>query len=308
MPATPPGHWKDLEPALGYGVGLRWRSPVGPLRLDLAYGEEVQALPRPPERGHRVLKPMGDTAATPPKKPIGRATPPPRGRGWRVLRWFALALVAVCVAAAFALHWAVRSEAGSAWVLGHLPGVQVGGVRGTLLGDLDVGRLQVGLPGDGKLDVTGLAWRGLRLEPVEGRAWFRVVADRLSATRIDVTPGTSTSAPAGRTGAPTQLVLPIELVVESLQVGAIHAAALGATPLRDLHARIHLGADDGATHRIDDVSLAFDQLHARASLQLGSRAPLPLDGPAGPCAGRGAGGVPSSVRTRRCPGRSPPRR
>jgi translocation and assembly module TamA len=22
-------------------VGLRWRSPVGPLRLDLAYGEEV---------------------------------------------------------------------------------------------------------------------------------------------------------------------------------------------------------------------------------------------------------------------------
>ena len=33
--------WKDLSPALGYGVGLRWRSPVGPLRLDLAYGQEV---------------------------------------------------------------------------------------------------------------------------------------------------------------------------------------------------------------------------------------------------------------------------
>ena len=34
--------WGDLSPALGYGVGLRWRSPVGPLRLDLAYGQEVQ--------------------------------------------------------------------------------------------------------------------------------------------------------------------------------------------------------------------------------------------------------------------------
>ena len=34
--------WKDLSPALGYGVGLRWRSPVGPLRLDLAYGQEVR--------------------------------------------------------------------------------------------------------------------------------------------------------------------------------------------------------------------------------------------------------------------------
>jgi translocation and assembly module TamA len=33
--------WSDLHPALGYGVGLRWRSPVGPLRVDLAYGQEV---------------------------------------------------------------------------------------------------------------------------------------------------------------------------------------------------------------------------------------------------------------------------
>lgn len=35
-------HWKDLSPAWGYGLGLRWRSPVGPLRVDLAYGEEVR--------------------------------------------------------------------------------------------------------------------------------------------------------------------------------------------------------------------------------------------------------------------------
>ena len=36
-------NWKDLTPALGYGVGLRWRSPVGPLRLDLAYGQKTRA-------------------------------------------------------------------------------------------------------------------------------------------------------------------------------------------------------------------------------------------------------------------------
>ena len=34
--------WKALDPALGYGVGLRWRSPVGALRLDLAYGQQVR--------------------------------------------------------------------------------------------------------------------------------------------------------------------------------------------------------------------------------------------------------------------------
>ena len=34
--------WTELKPAFGYGVGLRWRSPVGPLRLDVAYGQAVK--------------------------------------------------------------------------------------------------------------------------------------------------------------------------------------------------------------------------------------------------------------------------
>ncbi len=32
----------ELRPALGYGLGVRWRSPVGPLRVDLAYGQDVR--------------------------------------------------------------------------------------------------------------------------------------------------------------------------------------------------------------------------------------------------------------------------
>ncbi len=36
--------WSELKPAVGYGVGVRWRSPVGPLRVDLAYGEAVRKL------------------------------------------------------------------------------------------------------------------------------------------------------------------------------------------------------------------------------------------------------------------------
>ncbi len=34
--------WGGFKPALGYGFGVRWRSPVGPLKLDLAYGQEVK--------------------------------------------------------------------------------------------------------------------------------------------------------------------------------------------------------------------------------------------------------------------------
>lgn len=34
--------WSALDPVAGVGFGLRWRSPVGPLRLDLAYGEALR--------------------------------------------------------------------------------------------------------------------------------------------------------------------------------------------------------------------------------------------------------------------------
>lgn len=34
--------FKELQPALGLGVGMRWRSPVGPLRLDWAWGRETR--------------------------------------------------------------------------------------------------------------------------------------------------------------------------------------------------------------------------------------------------------------------------
>ncbi|MDP1637493.1 MAG: BamA/TamA family outer membrane protein [Candidatus Nitrotoga sp.] len=33
--------WKKFNPAVGYGAGLRWRSPVGPLALDLARGHKT---------------------------------------------------------------------------------------------------------------------------------------------------------------------------------------------------------------------------------------------------------------------------
>ncbi len=34
--------FSEIRPAYGYGVGLRWRSPVGPLRVDVAYGQQTK--------------------------------------------------------------------------------------------------------------------------------------------------------------------------------------------------------------------------------------------------------------------------
>lgn len=36
--------WKDMRLKLGYGVGGRWRSPAGPLGMDVAYGQEDKKL------------------------------------------------------------------------------------------------------------------------------------------------------------------------------------------------------------------------------------------------------------------------
>ena len=32
----------NLQPAVGYGVGARLRTPIGPFRLDIAYGEQAK--------------------------------------------------------------------------------------------------------------------------------------------------------------------------------------------------------------------------------------------------------------------------
>jgi len=36
--------WTEIRPVFGYGVGLHYRSPVGPLRLDVAYGQAVRSV------------------------------------------------------------------------------------------------------------------------------------------------------------------------------------------------------------------------------------------------------------------------
>lgn len=33
--------WKEYEPVLGYGLGARWRSPIGPVGVDIARGQET---------------------------------------------------------------------------------------------------------------------------------------------------------------------------------------------------------------------------------------------------------------------------
>jgi len=184
-----------------------------------------------------------------------------------------LIVLAIASCAAAAALWLLRTEAGAAWTLQRVPGLQAGEVRGSLLGGtLAVQRLTIDLPRGGLLTLEGVSWRGLRIDA--DALWRpRIVIDSLAADAVDLKPGAPAPAPSP---APESLALPFELQVTSVEVQTLRAAPLGATPLRELRARIHLGAEGGAVHRLDELSLGFDRLRAQGSATLGSAAPLPL--------------------------------
>ncbi len=184
-----------------------------------------------------------------------------------------IALVLLTAAALGGLWGALRSEPGTAWLLAQLAGLRVAGARGTLVGDFAAEQMEFALPRGGRVTLHAPAWRGLRLEPAPGPLRWRIVVERLRADRVEIVPGASGPEPLQ---APADLGLPFELVVEALEVQRLEATPLGATPLRELRARVHLGADGGALHRIEALSLARDQLRARGSAQIGTHGALPL--------------------------------
>ena len=197
--------------------------------------------------------------------------PAPRAAWGRWLTLAAVLLAAVAVAAAGAL-WLLRTEAGAAWALARVPGLTASGVSGMLLGDLRVQRLELGLARGGAVVVEGGAWTGLRVEHAGGGK-PRLLIERLAADRVTVRPGAPSDAPAS---APLSLAVPLELRIDSVELGWLSVASLGTTPIERLRARLHLGAEGGRLHRIDDLSLAHGRLRARGSASVGTAEPMPL--------------------------------
>lgn len=216
------------------------------------------------------------TEATTPALP----SVPPRRVRLRVVLVALLALALLLVLAVpLGLFAGLRSEAGTAWLLARTPGLDAAGLRGALLGDrFSAERLTWLLPGTGDLLVLeDVAWEGLRVSrsPDAGQ-WVAVNLTRLQARRATLTlaprpPSTTPSSP------PASLRLPVAVQIDALSVGEFRTAALGEQPLRDIAARLAIGIDGGARHRIDGLQLAWDRLQASGSLQIGSDAPLPLE-------------------------------
>ena len=89
-----------------------------------------------------------------------------------------------------------------------------------------------------------------------------------------MTPGAPADPP---TPAPDSLASPIELDIASVEVGTLAISSLGETPLQAV-ARPHSpGAEGGAQHRVDGLSLAWGRLRGEGSAEIGTAAPLPVE-------------------------------
>jgi translocation and assembly module TamB len=206
------------------------------------------------------------------------APPPARPRWLRAARLASMVASSIVVTAALGVAavgalW--RSEAGTRWLLQHVPGLTVVDVHGSFgSGDLRVGSLSALEPGV-QVDVAGLRVSGLRLHwhPHPG-AWLGASFDAWNADVVKIMPlASKAGTPAA--AAPTSLRSPIALDVASVRVAIL--AIADQPPLRDVQATLAIGADSGKLHRIDHLRFGWERVAAEASVQAQADAPLTLD-------------------------------
>ena len=187
-------------------------------------------------------------------------------------------LLLLLLSAAGAIWWALRTDAGTAWVLSRLPGVQIIGGRGTLWGDFDAERVEMVVPGGARVVANEVGWQGLRIEHAPWAAYrTRLAVKSLRAKRIDYEPGHDTpKKPGTPRQAPTSLRLPLQIDVELLQVGELRWAPWTGQPLRELQARLHLGDERGATHRVEGFSVQWNAIRVSGYARVGAVGHLPV--------------------------------
>ncbi|MBI5256918.1 MAG: translocation/assembly module TamB domain-containing protein [Burkholderiales bacterium] len=211
---------------------------------------------------------MRDDPAAPlsPPGPAAPAVPPARRR-----RWWAWALPLGLLALPLLLIWALwHASATLPQALGLVPGLQAQGVRGSAAsGHIEIDRLDWALPAQaGTLRLQGLVLQGLR--------WHWGGTPRLHIDRLTIRSLGFQSAPAAapRAPAPSTLRMPLTLTIDTLQIDTLQIDTL--PPMRRLATRLALGAEGGWQHRIDGLTVDWEQARLRADARLGGQAGLPL--------------------------------
>ncbi|WP_211361630.1 hypothetical protein, partial [Ideonella azotifigens] len=148
-----------------------------------------------------------------------------------------------------------------------MPGLKLDNWRGALGGDaLTADRLTLTL-GAGELVMEQVSLDGLRWTwRPDAQAWAGIAMKHLSARSAQWHSKTAATPATPPSGAPKNLRLPVQLLVDELRVASLQVDTLPL--LRNLQAKLHLGAKGGSQHQIAIAQLDSDrfQLSGAASL------------------------------------------
>ncbi len=193
--------------------------------------------------------------------------------GWGIRLGLGLALL---VALLPLLVWALaHNEWACQRMLAQVPGLQIEGQRGSVLGDFVADKMTLALPRGGRLTLISPSWQGLHLRLDPQAAWHVGVAlGQLHVRRLDVR-WVADPTDTKPLRAPVDLILPVSLEVGVLQVDEAHAPWWGEQPLTALSASLFLGASR-QQHRVQLSHLAWSGWQLQGSATVGERAPLPV--------------------------------
>jgi translocation and assembly module TamB len=203
----------------------------------------------------------------------GAPAPAPAPRtGGRLALAAGACLLGGLLSAGAGLGWVWQADAGTRWLLAHVPGAQASGVRGSL--------------GSGQLQIEHLAWQGeagqLTLDGLSlnalswhwrphAQAWLGISLGEVQAQSLH---WTSATTPTPASPPLTDLRLPLSLDVPVLKLKLLQVDTLPA--IEDLQASVALGTEKGSRHQVSDLRAHTAQFDLAAKLSIGSAAPLEL--------------------------------
>lgn len=192
------------------------------------------------------------------------------------LAWVLALTLLVLGGVAAGLHWVLQSEAGTRWLLKQLPGVQVEGWQGALLGqhwhaerlrvEWSQGRASVELR---RLEAGALHWRW---RP-GAQAWLGLTVDDLAIGEVQITTGPPGPQPVTL---PSHIAPPLALELARARIGRLQVDAHPAATALALQGVV-LDAQPGGAHRIGQLTGNWAGTLLDLSAHIGTAAPLPLD-------------------------------
>ncbi|MEY4752852.1 MAG: hypothetical protein RJA44_527, partial [Pseudomonadota bacterium] len=186
----------------------------------------------------------------------------------------ALALTLPLLGLAALLLGLLGTGPGTRALLGLVPGLELQGLQGTLLGELRVRDLRYHLDAQQTLHLQQLHWQDLHFDlGPRGRNGARL---HLAALEIGTLQLQGRSLDPAPLRLPEQLELPLAVQVERVHIDRIEAEALGDRPLRHLRFGLQLESGHRAEHHLQRLSVHWQQLVLEGGLSLGAAAPLPL--------------------------------